>query len=1571
LLTLAQLEVRLARLDAASSRAAPLAPVAAAVAQSADTVAQLLTQALGELLPGAAVLSWDRRRPGLVAGQMAADGLVFQFRCDANQISYRPAWDGLSQGRWEARSAGFLAARSPGLRLDAPGAGGKKRCSRGYGCGNSCISLKNECRLKVSSAASKTRLQRLQALANAGDAAAGTLAGQEQAKRNSQAAAIKGQRQQERAARAPKTPPRLAGQVRVVAPASIEVDPERFQFKLGHGAQGEVGSLRGVRKWDENLAGVVSVWQDPADGKTYVVNGHNRLGLAKRHGAEGLTVRYLKAASAAEARAIGALQNIAEGAGTPVDAAKFFRDSNIRSQTDVEKLGLPLSSGRAAQGLGLARLPAEMFRSVVDGDLSASRGAIIGNSGLDGPKMSEIGKLLRQRKNISDGTLAEFVEALAVSERQSQQTFDLFGANETLVDNGLARAELTNAIAKKISKEKRLFKMVSNSQAAATLAEKAGNVINKGESAEVASAADQLGRTFKALKNVSGPMATAINAAAQQVSEGANKTTVQRKLYAEVVAAMELEFKGKRRDGWGQSTIDRFAELEARIDAAKKKCSTGYGCGSTCISLRKECRARPSSSIGKERLKRLLALAGGGVSDQRGIAPVRAAEATALAGALEQRREEKAQQLKGTRQKATADDLAKRLIKAEANLAAKSKMPAPPPGNGKPGVKVEIQRAKPGGEYGPDGHWYPGGAWMSQGQFVGGKEQALGSGEQPASATGKENSGASQRVIRNKEKPRREQPTEPKGKGLDQPVGLKKTAAKNDEDFFNDRGFVLYPRPKGAAGLNGLLFDAAVIQRMSTEELGWATDQILTMGNVKRSDLGVVNDLENAATRFGSEKDYLNYQRSFTRNQLIGVDDKRFKAGLIFMDASRNLGHTSPAQQRLRTRRKTTENPPERKGEQGDWVWGLNNVFRAVQLRRDRMAAPSVLTNPGRQDPGLASKAKQPGLNAQDVTTSTQQAAFARQQQQAAKAAGDQSGAQAWRKEERTVERNRLATAIGRNKQSQSSLFGVTEYDETMPLFKKRGDGRRLDADILEARIDALRRKCQTGYNCGSTCISLRKECRSRPGSSISKERLKRLQQLARGEVAPRGLGVPRGAAATALATDIQGRRNARAAELTGQRAQAGLIPTALPFSDQMAARIRKGIEERTATTGTVNYDGKDLAAAMIKAAQSPQVGENMRKALAFMEEAGIMTNIAANSNEEIKRITGKPASELPWQRPLELAKFVRDAGLVSDERLEWLKKDQTQAGQAVVRRAEIVRNPPKPSNEEKQAKANYEKSKAYIKEQEQAFDRSVRQGWRFPEDKKSFMQATKNMTGLENDRNRYFAYRDGRLNQIKWAVLEFACGKGLAGLTSSENGGYYSFGQKKYVAVAGNTDKSWAGVYKVDENNTDPRNMRRHYAEHMAKHLPDRLAGLSQTSDNFDVLHQPLGFSGRQTHAEKTLSIHIHELGHVVDNFADVRVREIPATAAGPKQMVLSHNFLERVEKRPEAVKKALREKRAPSNYALTNAEELFAESFAAWVFAPRALKRHHPELHAWVEDRFTRARTTMAKHGHLRFEE
>jgi hypothetical protein len=531
--------------------------------------------------------------------------------------------------------------------------------------------------------------------------------------------------------------------------------------------------------------------------------------------------------------------------------------------------------------------------------------------------------------------------------------------------------------------------------------------------------------------------------------------------------------------------------------------------------------------------------------------------------------------------------------------------------------------------------------------------------------------------------------------------------------------------------------------------------------------------------------------------------------------------------------------------------------------------------------------------------------------------------------------------------------------------------------DSLNARIDALRRKCSTGYGCGAACISLRKECRTNPSSAIGKQRLKRLMEIAAGGASKqRGIAPLRAAEATALAGQLRQRRAERAQQLKGQRAEAGLIPTALPFTDAMAARIRKGIEERTATTGTVSYDGKDLAAAMLKVAQTPE-GENMRKALAFMEEAGILVNINANLADEVKRITGKPASELPWTRPLELAKFVREAGLVSDERLEWLRRDQTQAGRAMLRKAEIIRNPPKPSSEEKTYKKNYEDLKAIYKEKEEEYERSVRDGWRSPEQKKDVLWSAN--LQASNTRKRYLAYRDDRLNEIKWAALEFINGDTI-GLSSSENGGSYMAYQKKYNAVSGD-DKSWAGVYRVNAEQIEFANMQGIYSKHLTEYLPDKLVGVEDNFRNYDLLNGPIGFGKGFTRAEQALNIHIHELGHAVDNFADVIVRKASdmesRTAdgawSGATKQVLSHGVSWHNHKnhRPEAVLRSLSQRRGPSEYSLTNDNELFAESFASWVVAPKALKQHHPDLYAWVDDRFTKARHTMAKHGHLRFEE
>ena len=868
---------------------------------AADRVSPALQQLLAEVFPGALVLDWRQEGAGH-AGRMAADGLVYRFRVDAEGVGYRPAWEGVLQRGWELRSDSFLQLRAPAARMDfrrtRAGSGQKRKCATGYGCGNACISLQKECRIAPRSAIGKGRLRRLQQLAAAGDQSAGSTASQVQASRGAAAAALQKDRTTQRVQKLLERPeiaeflrtgklPSGAnnstepGTVREMKPGEIGFDPSRFQYKINATATtGEVGSLSGVRKWDPNLSGVMSVWKDPADGKVYVINGHNRLALANRLGAEAVTVRFLNAATATEARAIGALQNIAEGAGSPMDAAKFFRDTGIKSQADVEARGLPLGSGQASKGLSLSKLPGDVFNAVVRGDLTVNRGAIIGGSGLDDTKQREVFKMIGSRKAITDQTLQELVEHAAASSQRTQTTMSLFGETEEAKDNLITRAKLSASLKAKIAREKRLFSTVSKAKAASSLAEKGGNVINQEQSAKVAGEASEALGVFERLKSSSGPISSALNRAADRVEAGESEATVRKELERDVFEAVQAELEAV-----GLRKRPRADSLQERIDALKRKCSTGYGCGSSCISLRKECRTSPGSAIGKQRLKRLLALAAGGPSSQRGIGTLKSKEAGEMAVAISTRRGEKAAQLREARQQTAST-------------------------------------------------------------------QSL----------------APHRLTRQQYKKHKEQ------------------LFRDKIDRWNQGGSKGIPPSSG---------DGTIAERNKlAEEAGL---QPGTQPFIK----AVLGDMHR----------------------------------LLVLHA-------------VATGKKVPRT--------------VLNEYPDIQNKAGAKTSTPVLTNPGRRDPGLAPKAKEQGLNAQDVTTSKQQAAFARQQQQAAKAAGDQSGAQAWQKEERTVERNRLATAMNSSKQSQSSLFGVTEYDETMPLFKKRGDASRRDTDILKARIDALRVQCAT-----------------------------------------------------------------------------------------------------------------------------------------------------------------------------------------------------------------------------------------------------------------------------------------------------------------------------------------------------------------------------------------------------------------------------------------------------------------------------------------------------------------------------
>ena len=985
---------------------------------SVDPVAQLVGKILRDQLPGAEVLDWSRQPRGITAGRAVSEGLVYRFRCDSDTIGYQPAWDGIDERQWELRSEGFLMARDPSMRLDYRRGGGvkfqqaktKRQCSKGYGCGSACIAMNKECRVQPSSAISKVRLKQLQALAQEGDAKAAAQAQELQMQRDAKAQGLQQGRQTAKLqklledprvvemVRTGKIPEAgaaggepMAGQVRNVKPSEVEVDPERFQYKIGSSATGEVGSLSGVQRWDPNLAGVVSVWQDPADGKTYVVNGHNRLALSRRLGAEEVTVRYLKAKDAQEARAIGAMQNIAEGAGTEIDAGKFFRDSGVKTIEEVKAKGLPLNSGKAERGLALAQLPDEMFQDVVQGNLKVRRAAVIGASGLDQDKQREVYKMLKARPSMTDETLAEYVEHLAVSTRQSQTEIDLFGANETSVDTGLARAELANGLKKALGREARLLGAVSKTQQAKELLEqKGGNVINVEQSQQQANEASSVLRTFDQLKNLSGPIRSALDQAAARVTAGENRNKVARELREAVVQAMEEELRnaGLKPDQPPRDELtmnlfdsaDRFDALECRLvalsDRMDRRCQAPdgsfYGTSGQC---RKGKETGSVRHIGKtmaatvvQKVKRLARRLGIG-SEQAVQRSSNGDTDAAMASAQRILAERNSRQQK-------EKEAAERKKQREQELLSR--------GPQKWGVKsVENNEDKNGNAI----------VWHESRYEV----------------------------------------------QLEEPLRLPATQGKGDR-LVDKLSFGVFLQDANAKPITRKLRDQGIdVGQDSVDnavELAWLTG---AGGNEAKLGGDRIQLPGDVARRFSSE----------ISKQVKGLVSRMEEGQLVLCTAHEEDGYGDKRRALYRRAGFTF----------------IDGVGVAI-VRNGKLSRVGAIRSDGRLD----------GNDEIDLDGLIQ----------------------------------RLLTIHG---QQRDSL------------------------DSLEARIDALKRKCATGYACGSSCISPAKECRSE-GGSTSKQRAQRLEEIAQGGKAGRGIGQLRGEAAAAKAAEIRGARSERAAQLRQQRAQ-------------------------------------------------------------------------------------------------------------------------------------------------------------------------------------------------------------------------------------------------------------------------------------------------------------------------------------------------------------------------------------------------------------------------------------------------
>jgi 2'-5' RNA ligase len=341
--------------------------------------------------------------------------------------------------------------------------------------------------------------------------------------------------------------PPKPGEIGTMRVADLTVAPQKFQYKLSTDAEGVGTLLKETKVFNPDLAGVVSVWRDPADGKTYVVNGHHRWELARRTGQTSISVRHIIAANVQEARAVGARQNIAEGRGTPVDAAKFFRDTSI-TPADLEKHGISLGEATASQGLALSKLDIPIFNKVVAGDLRIGRGVAIGEATADPAEQKAILSLVEKRERgggkVSDGMLSELIRLVKGSEQTTESTADLFGSQEISRSLALEKADISDYIKSQLGKDKKLFGFVAKETRAQELA-RAGNKIDVERSKEISTGAAQAEEVYNKLSARGGPIASILDSAARRLADGEHAATVKADAYQAVRAEISQTLGGQ------------------------------------------------------------------------------------------------------------------------------------------------------------------------------------------------------------------------------------------------------------------------------------------------------------------------------------------------------------------------------------------------------------------------------------------------------------------------------------------------------------------------------------------------------------------------------------------------------------------------------------------------------------------------------------------------------------------------------------------------------------------------------------------------------------------------------------------------------------------------------------------------------------------------------------------------------------------------------------------------------------------------------------------------------------------
>lgn len=310
--------------------------------------------------------------------------------------------------------------------------------------------------------------------------------------------------------------------VKFYDPKNIKVDAETFQFKAGGDVSGVTERLQGVTQWDPISANTGIVYEK-ANGDTFIVDGHQRLGLAKRimetDPAQKIEfiafpLREADGISIEEARVIAAMKNIREGTGTAIDAAKVLKVDPAL----LEKL--PPRSSLVIQANGLIRLSDDAFKLVTNQIIPENYGAIVGNVMTDPTEQIAAIEMLKRLDPSNIRQAEQIVRQMKDTGFVKSTQESLFGDEVISESLLLERAKILDAGTAIFKTDKLVFKNLMDN---ANKIEESGNILNRNNNAtneEIYAKAIEITR---ANANIQGSISESLTRIAREFKEGGGK----------------------------------------------------------------------------------------------------------------------------------------------------------------------------------------------------------------------------------------------------------------------------------------------------------------------------------------------------------------------------------------------------------------------------------------------------------------------------------------------------------------------------------------------------------------------------------------------------------------------------------------------------------------------------------------------------------------------------------------------------------------------------------------------------------------------------------------------------------------------------------------------------------------------------------------------------------------------------------------------------------------------------------------------------------------------------------------